>query len=62
MFYQIVATKDFIDVIEDLPLKYISVLSKSFVSIKKIPDNLLNTKEYNFMDDLLDQIKNQEME
>ena len=62
MFYQIVATKDFIDVIEDLPLKYISVLSKSFVSIKKIPDNLLNTKEYNFMDDLLDQIKNKEME
>lgn len=62
MFYQIVATKDFIDVIEDLPLKYISVLSKSFVSIKKIPDNLLNAKEYNFMNDLLDQIKNQEME
>lgn len=61
--YEIIATKDFIDVIKDLPLKHISVLSKSFVSIKEIKDaNTLKAKEFNFMNDLLEQIKNQEME
>jgi hypothetical protein len=61
--YEIIATKDFIDVIKDLPLKHISVLSKSFVSIKEIKDtNALNTKEFDFMNDLLEQIKNQEKE
>lgn len=61
--YEIIATEDFIDVIKDLPLKHISVLSKSFVSIKELKDaNALKTKEFNFMKDLLEQIKNQEME
>lgn len=61
--YQILATNDFVELLKDLPLKYISVLVDSFVSIKKIdsPDTL-KSKEYNFMDDLLNQIKNQEID
>ena len=61
--YQIIASDDFVSLIKDLPLKHIDVLSKSFVSIKKIQnDNLLKTEEYDFMSDLLDQIKNQEID
>lgn len=61
--YQLVVTNDFIDILKDLPLKYISVLSSSFVSIKKLPDeNSLETDRYAFLNDLLSQIKNQELE
>ena len=61
--YQIVATNDFVELLKDLPLKYISVLVDSFVSIKKIDSHdVLKSKEYSFIDDLLNQIKNQEID
>lgn len=61
--YQIVATNDFVELLKDLPLKYISVLVDSFVSIKKIDSHdALKSKEYSFIDDLLNQIKNQEID
>lgn len=63
MFYQIIATKDFIDVMKDIPLKYISIFCNSFISIRKLSDeNSLNTEEYNFLSDLLEQMKNHEIE
>lgn len=62
--YEIIATDEFVNVICELPLKYIGVLTNSFTSIKK-----LNEKDYEmsgdkslFMLDLLEQMRNQEID
>lgn len=61
--YQLIITEDFVNILRDLPLKYLSVLLNSFVSITKIDDEeALKLKDHNFLLDLLDQIKNQELE
>ena len=60
--YQIIATDDFINVIKDLPLRHISVITNSFVSVKKIDNAEMEDGNYTFMNDLLEQIKNQELE
>lgn len=60
--YQIIATDDFIDIIKDLSLKHISVLTKSFISVKKFDDEQIEKDKHSFMGDLLEQIKNQELE
>ena len=60
--YQIIATDDFIDVIKDLSLRHISVLTNSFISVKKIDNAQIEKDKYTFMNDLLEQIKNQELE
>lgn len=60
--YQIIATDDFIDIIKDLSLRHINVLTNSFVSVKKVDDVLIEKGNYTFMNDLLEQIKNQELE
>ncbi len=60
--YQIITTDDFIDIIKDLSLRHINVLTKSFVSVKKIPDAEIEQGEFRFMNDLMEQIKNQELE
>jgi len=62
MLYQIIATKDFVDVMKEIPLKYMGILCNSFVSMKKISDNSLKSGQYEFLNDLLSQIRNQEME
>lgn len=61
--YQIIATDDFVSMMKDIPLKHVGVLSQSFISIKKIKEaEKLKTEEYDFLSDLLSQIKNQEIE
>lgn len=60
--YEVVVTEDFINVIKELPLRYIGVLTNSFLSIKKISEESLALKENAFMIDLLEQIKNQELD
>lgn len=60
--YQIIATDDFVSLMKEIPLKYIGVLSSSFISIKKLTQDTLNLEEHSFMNDLLSQIKNQEVE
>ena len=37
--YQIIATENFIDIIREIPLRNVSVLTQSFLSIKKLDDN-----------------------
>ena len=37
--YQIIATENFIDIIREIPLRNVSVLTKSFLSIKKLDDD-----------------------
>lgn len=56
--YEIVVTEDFINLIKDIPFRYFNILTNSFVSIKKID----SCKENTFLSDLLEQIKNQEIE
>lgn len=60
--YEVIVTEDFINVIKELPLRYISVLTNSFLSIKKVNEESLALEENAFMIDLLEQIKNQELE
>lgn len=58
--YSIIATNDFVDLIKDLPLKCTAVLTSSFVSIRKVDE--INDSKNTFIGDLLEQIKNQELE
>ena len=61
--YLIKATDDFMNVLMDLSLRHIHVLTNSFVSVKKIEDdNDFENDNFSFLDDLLEQIKNQERE
>lgn len=60
--YEVIVTEDFINVIKELPLRYIGVLTNSFLSIKKVDEKSLALKENAFMIDLLEKIKNQELE
>lgn len=60
--YEIIATDDFIDVISDLSLRHIHVLTNSFISVKKIENKQIEKDKSSFLDDLLEQIKNQERE
>lgn len=60
--YEIIATDDFIDIISDLSLRHIHVLTNSFISVKKIENKQIEKDKSSFLDDLLEQIKNQEKE
>lgn len=60
--YEVIVTEDFINVIKDLPLRYVGVLTNSFLSIKKIDTEKAALQDNAFMIDLLEQIKNQELE
>ena len=58
--YRIIATDDFVDVIRDLSLKHLNVLTNSFISIERI-ENVKNLKQ-DFLEDLMEQMHNQELE
>lgn len=60
--YKVIVTEDFINMIKELPLRHINVLTKSFVSIEKINNENVALEDNAFMIDLLEQIKNQELE
>lgn len=60
--YYIEATDDFMKAILNLPLKTIHELSNSFVSVKKLDEDLFSGDKASFLEDLLEQIKNQEKE
>lgn len=57
--YEIIATRDFIDLLRKLPIKYAHILTRSFVCIHEIK---WEESDNTFIDDLLEQIKNMEME
>ncbi len=60
--YLIKATDDFIQTISDLPLRTLHELTMCFISVKKIESDLFADDKSSFLDDLLEQIKNQEKE
>lgn len=60
--YFIKATDDFMESILKLPLKTIHELSNCFVSVKKTENDLFEDDKTSFLDDLLEQIRNQEKE
>lgn len=60
--FEVIVTEDFINVIMEMPLRYIDILVKSFVSVKKIENEEEIPKNNTFLNDLMEQIKNQEME
>ena len=60
--YYIEATDDFMNAILKLPLKTIHELSNCFLSVKKLDEDLFDGDKNSFLDDLLEQIKNQEKE
>ena len=63
--YNITATQDFMDLLGELPVKYLAILSASFVKIEKVQEPNINTikcEENTFIEDLLAQIRNGELE
>lgn len=63
MRYVIIATEDFVNVIKELPLRNVNVLTQSFVSIQPCTNQVdEGESESTFVRDLLEQLKNQEVE
>ena len=60
--YRIIATQDFMDLLEELPIKYLAVLTSSFVKVEKCEEFNLEGDSNSFINDLLEQIKNGELE
>lgn len=58
--YEIIATEDFINAMKELPLKYLAFLNQSFIRVRKLEDKTIEND--NFMNDLMDQMRNQELE
>ena len=59
--YEIIVKEDFVDLISELPLKYIAFLNASFVRVRKI-ENDKTIENDNFLDDLIRQIRDKELE
>lgn len=57
--YEIIATEDFINLLEKLPIKYANILTQSFVRIRKLRTIEIDNS---FLSDLLEQIKNNDMD
>lgn len=57
--YEVIVTDDFVSIIKDIPIRNMKVLCNSFLSIKKLEDKKVDNT---FLQDLLEQIKNQELE
>lgn len=60
--YTIITTEDFIALLEEIPIKYLLLLTASFMSIEKTDINENDIPENTFLDDLLEQMRNQELE
>ena len=60
--YRIIATQDFMDLLEELPIKYLTVLTSSFVKIEKCEEVNLEDENNSFINDLFEQIRNEELE
>lgn len=60
--YLIKATDDFIEAMSNLPLCTMHQITSSFLSVKKIESELFVDDKSSFIDDLLEQIRNQEKE
>lgn len=61
--YLIKAKDNFIQALSDLPIKDAHMLTSSIISAKKIPNELSEEdNKSNFLEDLLETIKNQEKE
>lgn len=61
--FEIIATNDFANVLCDVPLKYLPLLTQSFVSVKRIEDQQIVCDDSStFLVELLEQLKNQELE
>lgn len=59
--YEIIVKEDFVDLISELPLKYIAFLNASFIRVRKI-ENDKTIENDNFLDDLIRQIRDKELE
>lgn len=62
--YQVIVTEDFINMLYEIPLRHLSVLARSFISIKKIDAKEENVALHNDVSilEMLEQIRNQELE
>ena len=60
--YRIIATQDFMDLLEELPIKYLAVLTNSFVKIEKCEEVNLENENNSFINDVLEPIRNGELE
>lgn len=61
--YKIVVTKDFINALYNIPMQYFFALIRTLVKIERIP--CINEEEptvSNCIDELIEQLRNQELE
>lgn len=62
--YRVIVTEDFIDMLYEIPLRHLSVLAHSFVSIEKVDiteENAVPRNGATIME-MLEQVRNQELE
>lgn len=62
--YKIIATQEFIDMLKELSIRHLSAITKSFVSIEKCEPEEEQKISFSgsFMEDLMEQLRNQELE
>lgn len=58
---KIIATDDFINFLEEIPIKHLSLLDNLFMSIEKVSEDEVS-KNDKCIKDLLEQLRNQELE
>ena len=62
IMYIITATQDFVDMLQEIPIRYLLLLTSSFISIEKCQEDTLKEPDNTFILDLLEQIRNEELE
>ena len=60
--YTITATQDFVDMLQEIPIRYLLLLTSSFIIIEKCQEDTLKEPYNTFILDLLEQIRNEELE
>lgn len=60
--YIITATQDFVDMLQEIPIRYLLLLTSSFINIEKCQEDTLKEPDNTFILDLLEQIRNEELE
>ena len=62
--YQVIVTEDFINMLYEIPLRHLSVLARSFISIEKVDVAREDIVPHDgtCIIDMLEQMRNQELE
>lgn len=57
--FKVIVKDEFVDLLMDLPIKYLGIITDSFLSISQVDEI---DEDVDFIKDLMEQMKNQELE